>query len=122
MRKASAICKVSVASISRWARSSCPKARTKRQRGTLSDALVGSVRAFLMERTRCSSLEVVQFIKQSWGFGVSRQLAHAIIRRLGFTYKRTRKRGGGARIRKATREFLVAYSEALERGNVVSVD
>lgn len=76
MRKAATICKVSVASISRWTRDSRPKARAKRRHGTLSDALVGSVRAFLTERTRCSSLEVVQFIKQSWGFLVSRQLVH----------------------------------------------
>lgn len=121
MRKAAAICKVSPASICRWVSSLHPCARCPKP-PALSDAMVASVRAFMLERTRCSALEVVQFLADTWGIQVSRQLAHAIIKRLGFTYKRSRKRGSGPRVRNATAEFLSEFLRAHREGTLVSVD
>ena len=120
MRKAAVICKVSVASICRWAASLHPKTRSKRP-VTLSDAMVASVQAFMLGKTRCSALEVVQFLKDSWGIQVSRQLAHAIIKRLGFSYKRSRKRGAGPKVRQATVEFLSAFLQADQEGTMKAV-
>jgi transposase len=121
MRKTAAICGVSVASVSRWSKQLAPKQRVARS-VTLGDAIVESVGIFLRSRLCCSSLDVVQFIRETWRIDVSRQLAHCVIRRLGFTYKRTRKRGGGAVIRKATTEFLTAFQRAAAAGTLVSVD
>lgn len=92
LRKASRICGVSIASISRWSRQLEPCKRAKR-RPFLSDAIVSSVDAFMRSKTRCSSVEVVAYVQDTWGINISRQLAHCIIRRLGFTFKRSRKRG-----------------------------
>lgn len=122
LRATSRMCKVSVATISRWSRRLLPSKRRSAKSVMLSDALVASVRVFMEAKTRCSSLEVVQFLKDAWNIAASRQLAHSIIRRIGFTYKRTRRRGGGARIRKATAAFLDAFTEANKNGTLVSVD
>lgn len=120
LRATSKMCKVSVASISRWSKRLMPSKR--KSRVVFSDALVASVRTFMQERTRCSSMEVVQFLKDAWGLTTSRQLAHSIIRRLGFTYKRTRRRGGGAKIREATKMFLETFKKASDEMTLVSVD
>ena len=84
--------------------------------------MVASVHAFMSAKTRCSAVEVVQFLKERWHMNVSRQLAHCIIRRLGFTYKRTRKRGGGHKTEKTKREFFDSFSAAFATGKFVAVD
>jgi transposase len=122
MRMTAKVCRVSVASVCRWTRHLKPATR-KTRIGTLSDAMVASVHVFMTAQTRCSAMEVVQFLKERWHMSVSRQLAHCIIRRLGFTYKRTRKRGGGHKNVKTRREFFEAFSAAFAgNGEVVAVD
>ena len=121
MRMTAKVCRVSVASICRWNRHLKPAARNPRS-GTLSDAMVASVHVFMTAQTRCSAMEVVQFLKERWYMSVSRQLAHCIIRRLGFTYKRTRKRGGGHKNAKTRSELFEAFSSAFANGEVVAVD
>jgi len=86
------MCGVSAASISRWAKQLHPKKRLF-PRPVTSDALVASVDSFMRSKTRCSSREVVDHILTTWEITISRQLAHCIIRRLGFTFKRIRKHG-----------------------------
>lgn len=120
LRVTSKMCKVHASTICRWTKRLQPNKR--KPHVMLSDALVASVRVFMQTSTRFSSMEVVQFLKDAWNMHVSRQLAHSIIRRLGFTYKRTRKRGGGAKIRQATKSFLDAFTSACTNGSLVSID
>lgn len=121
MRKAAHVCSVSCASLSRWLKRLDPLPRKGRPK--LSDAIVASVAVFMGEATRFSSLEVQKFLRDRWGIQASRQFAHCIIRRLGFTFKRTRKRGGGEVIRRNTRAFLEAFRAATRDGAaVVAVD
>ena len=127
MRKTATICGVSVASICRWQRRLEPKKWTRGARVLLSDALVASVDAFMRKKTVMSAIDVVQFIKGAWDITVSRQLAYCIIRRLGFTFKRTRKRGGGncptkPRGGEGASSFFERFLEAMARGVLVAVD
>jgi transposase len=64
----------------------------------------------------------VKHIQQLFDVTISRQLAHLIVKRLGFSYKRTRKRGVSARKEAATPLFLSAFSEAITAGTVVAID
>ena len=123
MRKTAAICSVSAASVCRWLKRLEPKCRLG-QRKILSDALVASVDAFMRNKTRCSSTEVVTFIQDVWKISISRQLAHCIIKRLGFTYKRTRKRSASLRSKTLphTNSFFERFQTAFRDGTLAAID
>ena len=121
MRRTAAVLKVSVASISRWSKSGVISQPCKRPT-MITSAIKESVRVFLERETRLSSIDVVNHIRTTFGFTISRQLAHVIIRRLGFTFKRTRKRGISKRKNEATPTFLSSFMETMNRGNIVAID
>lgn len=122
MRQTARVCSVSVASISRWLRRIEPLPYSGRT-PMLSDAIVDSVQTFLTSATRFSSLEVVQFLEDKWKINASRQLAHCIVRRLGFTFKRTRKRYIGGKVHTATQSFFDSFDDSRSRGGcLVAVD
>ena len=121
MRRTADVLKVSVASISRWSKSSVIVPPCKRPT-MITAAINESVRLFLERETRLSSIDVVNHIRTTFGFTISRQLAHVIIRRLGFTFKRTRKRGISKRKAEATPTFLSSFMETIHRGDIVSID
>lgn len=120
MRKTAEIFKHAPSTISRWSRNLEPKPRLRK--GRFTQAMKESIRLFLSETPRFSSLQVVAFIKSMWNFTISRQHAHRLIRECGFTYKRTRRRGGGPRIRKNIGTFLRTYKQTSASGNTVSFD
>ena len=127
MRRTASVLKVSVASISRWARyadEGCPIASKVRQsrRSLITDAIRASVTLFLRHKTCLSSVEVVDHIRHTFGVSVSRQLAHLVIRSSGFTFKRTRKRGHSDRKAAATPPFLASFSVACASGKLVAID
>ena len=124
LRKTALMCGVSVASISRWAKQLHPKQRLF-PRPVTSDAMVASVDSFMRSKTRCSSREVVDHILTTWGFTISRQLAHCIIRRLGFTFKRIRKRGKclhSPSHNEKLEAFFREFDEAYSKGSLASLD
>lgn len=121
MRMASRICKVSIASICRW--SKCVTPATRHRSHKLSDAIVASVAAFMQSSTRFSSLQVVKFLQENWKINASRQLAHSIIRRLGFTFKRTRHRGKRTTTSpQSALDFRQRFSQAFVQGTLVAID
>ena len=123
MRRTAAVLKISIASVSRWSKAKGNVMPRKRPT-MITDAIKESVRVFLQRETRLSSIDVVNHIHATFGFTVSRQLAHIVIRRLGFTFKRTRKRGLSKRKSEATPPFLSSFMETVNRGNniVTKVD
>ena len=122
MRRTAAVLKISIASVSRWSKAKGNVMPRKRPT-MITDAIKDSVRVFLQRETRLSSIDVVNHIHATFGFTVSRQLAHIVIRRLGFTFKRTRKRGLSKRKSEATPPFLSSFMETVNRGNnIVAID
>ena len=122
MRQTAKVLGISIASISRWSRQmpfSKKIPRTSRS-SKLTDAIRASVRCFIESKTCLSSIEVVEHIKQTFNISVSRQLAHLVIRRLGYSYKRTRKRGLSHRKTVAMAPFLDAFLTHHE--NIVAID
>ena len=65
---------------------------------------------------------MVEHIKQTFQISVSRQLAHMLIRRLGYSYKRTRKRGISHRKTIAMAPFLDACQCVTHQANLVAID
>ena len=126
MRKTARACRVSIASICRWTKRLEPKKRGVCKKPLVTDALVASVNIFMREQTRCSSHDVIEHVHSALGLRISRQLAHCIIRRLGFTWKRTRKRGRplftkpGAEESRST--FFRSFLKAHAAGTLVSID
>lgn len=65
-------------------------------------------------------MAVVSHMALVHGMHLTRQLAHTAIRRLGFTYKRTRKRGHSARVLAETPIFIERFLSVT--GLMVAVD
>jgi transposase len=127
MRKTAKACRVSIASICRWTKRPEPKKRGVCKKPLVTDALVASVDIFLRAQTRCSSHDVIEHVHSAWALRISRQLAHCIIRRLGFTWKRTRKRGRMLTTKPRGEEesrstFFRSFLNAYAAGTLVSID
>jgi transposase len=95
IRGTAAIVQPSAASICRWLREIQPKhgasgPRTK----MITDLMLLAIRAYLFEKPTTRALNIRQFLFEHYKINVSRQLVQvALSKRLGFTFKRTRKRG-----------------------------
>lgn len=92
LREASALLGVSISSLSRWQRHPHPRHWTTHPR-IATDDLVQLVRV-IMDQGHCfSCTDVRHCLLHEHGVMLSRQLVHLILsRRLGLSYKRTRKR------------------------------
>lgn len=75
----------------------------------LTLAVQESIHAFMKSGTCISSTSVVEHVRLSFATTISRQLAHTAIKGLGYTYKRTRKRGDSLRVHTALPAFLQRF-------------
>lgn len=124
MRHVSSMLDISVASICRW--SKCSKFLgwpPKDQKITV--AMQEAIRARLAAHPTTTSIELVRLLRDGFKVAVSRQLVNLVLRKkLGFSWKRTRKRGPkGAswpddRVAEFKQQFLAAY----RRGTLSSWD
>ena len=121
MRRTAAVMKISVSTIHRWSKERLPRCRARKPT-KVTDAMIGCVSLFLRTTTRFSSKEVVGHVRSMLGIQISRQLAHLIIKRLGFTYKRTRKRGVCKKSPAQIQAFASAFNAAYCDGKLVAVD
>jgi transposase len=119
LRKAASVLGVSVASLSRWVHRLAsihrPSVALK-----MTPAVKNSISEFMAADTCLSAVNVVQHVKEHFGIQISRQLAHTVVRKLGYTYKRTRKRGHSLRVQAALPLFLQQYLSVT--GPLVAVD
>ena len=110
MRKTSQALNVSVASICRWVQRLLPKQRTSSPT-KVSEALVAFVSQYVQQRPASTCAELVGEINKALCLQVSRQLVYTIlVKRLGFSFKRTRKRG----LSKRKQEALMQFHERFE--------
>lgn len=105
LRKAAAAVGVGVATLCRWAQCSLPATRPFMPRKVTQD-VVDSIHKLLKADTCLSAVAVLTHVKDEFDIDISRQLAHCVVRRLGYTYKRTRKRGHSLRVHAALPPFL----------------
>lgn len=124
MRHVSTMLDVSVSSICRWSKSSVFAGWPPRDQ-KITAAMRDAIRARLAEHPQTTSIELVRLLRHGFGVVVSRQLVNLVLRkRLGFSWKRTRKRGPkGAtwsddRVAEFKRQFVAAY----RRGTLSSWD
>jgi hypothetical protein len=70
--------------------------------------------------TRCPAL--ARLILDVFGMSVSRQLIHVVVKRLGYTHKRTRKRGVSVSAEEKRQPFCQAFLDSCQSGQVVAID
>jgi transposase len=124
MRRAAEALNISAASICRWKRELLPHAR--RSRGSkMADAMVAAIRIHLSDHPTASAQQLCVLLANQFSITVSRQLVQRVVAQMGFSYKRTRKRGpkpdsSDAEAMKA--KFAHDLRSALASGQVLSVD
>ena len=121
MRKTAEALKISISSISRWTKNICPKQRTRRCIKT-SDALVAFIKNIISSRPATSCPEIVAEINKVFGFLVSKQLVHLILQRLGFSFKRIRKRGKSKKKPEILATFIEYIKNLPSDTNIVAID
>ena len=120
MRKAAAALHVSIASICRWCKRVEP---VLRRRCTKAGAAIEEyVRSRLLHQPCTTCRDLVADIDRVFSVSVSRQLVQIVVRRLGFTRKRTRKRGISPRSVSERGPFRQALQVAIGQGPVVAID
>jgi transposase len=92
MRKTVRALKVGVSTISRWSRRLEPRRRSPAKGGTLAQHVRDFVFTALSASPCLTSLELCGRIKTALGVTVSRSLVLNVVRSLGFSYKRVKKR------------------------------
>lgn len=113
---------ISVSTVHRWTKRIEPLQRVRRS-VKLTDAILASVRFFLASSTLLSSWGVVEHVQRVFGVCISRQLAHLVIKRLGYSFKRTRKRGVSKTYDHVQRmAFVREFTDAYSAGMLVAVD
>lgn len=122
LRKAAAMLGVSVSTLWRWRCGNT--ARASGPRATLQVQIVDTVHTFVKENPCTSCKAVSQYILDKLGIQVSRQLVHIVLRRrLGLTYKRTRKRGTSPNTLALRPLFLQRLNDIVQQGTpIVSID
>ena len=95
IRGTAAIVQPSASSICRWMQEIHPRHGLSEPRSkTITDLMLLAIRAFLFEKPTSRAAQVRRFLIEHYDITVSRQLVQiAMSKRLGFTFKRTRKRG-----------------------------
>lgn len=121
MRKTATILKVSIASISRWAKNINPLKRQRRQT-KVTDAMISLVKLLINKNPSICCKEIVEEIKIAFEVEISKQLVHLIIQRLGFSYKRIRKRGKSTKKIDLINEFKDRYKSLPNDTLIVSID
>lgn len=122
MKRAAKVLNISAASLCRWSKQLQPSPR-QAKRSKISSAMEAVIAAHLHACPETTCLAIVQLLRDVFQCTVSRQLVHIIVKRLGFTRKRTRKRGTSARGDVCRQEFM-SRLRAYKASNttIVSID
>lgn len=91
LRQASKTMHVSIASLSRWSRRLAPKGRVRSSK--LTSAMEAVIEALVKASACITCREIQAELWRIFQIAVSRQLVHVAVHRMGFSWKRTRKRG-----------------------------
>jgi transposase len=121
LRKTSAALKISIASISRWARCIDIKTRIRSSPKT-SEALKCFIQNQLLIHPCITCPFICIEVQKVFGFSVSRQLVHTIIKKLDFTYKRARTRGASLKKESLVTQFKELYKNIPFGSKIVSID
>lgn len=119
LRKAASALRIGIATLCRWVHCVQPLHRAGTPVKMLLPIQV-AIDNFLKSSTCMSATYVVEYVKLHFSLSISRQLAHTVIKRLGYTYKRTRKRGDSLRVHAALPVFLQSFLAVT--GPFVAVD
>jgi hypothetical protein len=111
----------SIASLSRWAGRLLPAQRPC-QRGTFSEQMKVFLREALLLKPHLSAAQCAAAIFASFGVQVSRQLIQVVVRRLGFSFKRIRKRGISTKSVDLLPDFSAAFLRAYASGTLAAID
>lgn len=121
MRKTAKALNVSISSISRWTKDIVPKFRQRVATKT-SDALVAFIKNYVLNNPATTSVDVASQVHQHFGFSISKQLVHLIFQRLGFSFKRIRKRGKSAKKTLLQHQFIERITTLSSNVNIVAID
>lgn len=121
MRKTATILKVSIASISRWAKNINPL-KHQRRPIKVTDAMISLVKLLINKNPSICCKEIVEEIKNAFEVEISKQLVHLIIQRLGFSYKRIRKRGKSNKKIDLINELKDKYKTLPNNTLIISID
>ena len=124
MRKTALALKISVASICRWSRSIDTQSKTRRGLSKVTSAIEAVIRTELQQWPETTCPEIARRVEEIFGIEISRQSIHVVVERLGFTRKRTRKRGTSFNSVVARPPFCFAL-DSLRRGSdstVIAID
>jgi transposase len=121
MRKTAKALDVSISSISRWTKDLYPKVRQRVATKT-SDALVAFIKTFVSTNPATTSIEIAAQVLKHFGFPVSKQLISVILHRLGFSFKRIRKRGKSSKKNVLLQTFIEKYQTFSPNVEIVAID
>ena len=93
VRATATLVKASASSICRW-RKRIDRIHRDDQKSMISEIMIEAIKQFMSGNPSTRAKDVKQFVKDRFNIDVSRQLVQVVIsKRLGMSYKRTRKRG-----------------------------
>ena len=125
VRATAAIVKASASSICRWGKRIGRIFRDD-QKSMISEIMIDAIKQFMLGNPSTKAKDVKQFIKYHFNINVSRQLVQVVIsKRLGMSYKRTRKRGRTMEEDveyTSKRDNFVSRLKGFSNSNIVSID
>lgn len=121
MRKTAKALNVSIASISRWTKDLYPKIRQRVATKT-SDALVAFIKHFVSTNPATTSIEIAAQVYKHFEFSISKQLINVILQRLGFSFKRIRKRGKSSKKTILLQNFVEKFQTLSSTVEIVAID
>ena len=125
LRKTSLLLQVSHTSVARWLKNIERKKYVRSSQGgqPKSIIIVEVIRAAVSSNPFITSQDLVNIVKDVFGFLISRQLANCVVRRLGFSRKRARFFGKPLDLPSKTNDFLLKRDALVsENRRFVAVD
>jgi transposase len=94
VRATAAIATASASSICRWRKRTTTANNQRIRSSMITDVMVDAIKYFVLQSTNIRALDVKAFVQQHFNINISRQTVQVIIsKRIGLSFKRTRKRG-----------------------------
>ena len=121
MRKVSKCMNVSIASISRWNNRLEPKTRI-RNKSKASEALRVFVVHLAVSKVCLTCKQISTIVATEFGFSISRQLIHVILKSSGVTFKRIRTRGISKTKESKTQDLYLLMKVVLIKSHIVHMD
>jgi transposase len=121
MRKTAKALNISIASLSRWSKSISPKER-KRSKVKLSDAMIVYIQQLVTSNPSFKCIDLVSKVNKEFNVNISRQLVHLILKRLGFSFKRLKKRGKSNCKEELKKLFISRMVNLPKDVTIVSID